>query len=320
MSIAPVRFACLAATIASAASCAGTATSLQPVTAESVTIAKPQRTWIDPAAKGEALVYVTNRSTGDINILSYPQGVPVGAISGFVEPEGECVDAAGDVFITDSQTATISVFAHGGVVPIRTLAYPHAQPYDCSIDPATGNLAVTNRLFSRKPHSAVAIYTAGQGLPTTYAHAAFQTLYCGYDNEGNLYLDGSDHRTEVAELPHGGSTIVNVQLDQPIARQGSIQWDGQYVVLASLNPPVAYRVAFSGRSGTIVGSTSLDGTIGLNRVWIEGDKILGAGTYVYTWPYPAGGSPVRRYTGFTEPADAVVSEPARDRVHAVPKR
>jgi hypothetical protein len=253
---------------------------------------------------------LTNTLPRDINILSFPQGVPTGAISGFVEPEGECVDAAGDVFITDSKTGEISVFAHGGVVPIRTLTYAHAQPNDCSVDPTSGDLAVTNSLFSRKPHSAVAIFAGAQGAPREYAHAAFQTEYCGYDNHGNLYLDGSDRRTEVAELPRGGSTIVNARLDQPIARQGSIQWDGQQLVFAWTNPPVAYRVSFSGRNGKIVGSTKLDGTTGLSRVWIQGDKILGAGSYVYLWQYPAGGSPIGRYEGFSEPMDAVVTEPA----------
>ena len=308
MSIGTFKVAYLSATVALIAGC-NAITPPQSAFPEPVSLAHMEPSWIDPAAKGEALVYVTNRRTGEINILSFPQGVPVGAISGFEEPEGECVDAAGDVFVTDSKTAQVTVFAHGGVVPIRTLSYPRAQPFDCSIDPATGNLAVSNRLFSRKPHSVVAIYAAAKGSPKTYEHAAFQTEYCGYDNHGNLFLDGSDHRTEMAELPKGSSTIVNVTLNQPIASQGTIQWDGQYVAVTSTREAIVYRILFNGRHGKIVGSTSLAGGVSVTHSWIRGDKILGPDNYVYVWPYPSGGDPIRRYDGFAEPMDAVVTEP-----------
>jgi len=251
-------------------------------------------------------MYVSNRSTGDINILTFPEGQPVGAITGFGEPEGECVDAAGNVYITDAQNASIQVFAHGGVAPIRTLRYSNAQPYDCSIDPVSGNLAVTNHTFSRKAHSLVAIFAGAQGTPKTYSFPGFQTPYCGYDGQGNLYIDGSDRRTEIAELPKGGNAVVNAFLNQPVIHQASILWDGHYVVITSLNP-AAYRVTFSGRNGTIVGTTSLSGTSG-DRLGIAGSEIVGAGSdYVYSWGYPAGGTPLHRYSGFTEAADAVVT-------------
>jgi hypothetical protein len=244
-----------------------------------------------------------------VNILSFPQGQPVGAISGFGEPEGECVDAVGDVFVTDSGKASIQVFAHGGVVPIRTLSYPRARPFDCSVDPLTGNLAVSNHMFSRKPHSLIAVFPGAHGPAKTYAHAGFQTPYCGYDNRGNLFIDGSDRRTEIAELPKGGSAIVNAFLNEPIAYQGSIQWDGQHLVIASRRPPTAYRTVFNGRDGKIVGATSLAGTSSVSRLWIHADKIIGPDVFAYVWSYPGGGNPIRKYGGFTEPMDAVVTEP-----------
>ena len=45
------------------------------------------------------LLYVSS-SGPYVYTYSYPKGQPVGAISGLVEPMGECVHRSGDIFIT----------------------------------------------------------------------------------------------------------------------------------------------------------------------------------------------------------------------------
>ncbi len=261
----------------------------------------------DGDASGKSLMYVTNWRSGDVSILTYPQGVVFGGITGFDQPEGECVDAAGDVFIADQLHQEIKMFAHGGTTPIRTLTYRNAHPFGCSVDPVTGNLAVTNHRTSKAQPTIIAVYAGAQGVPKTYSFAGFQPRYCGYDNRGNLYIDGSVHHSEIAELPKGASAIVSVTLDKAIVNQGAVQWDGQYMVVAEMSPPIAYRVAFGRRAGKIVGTTKLSGAQDVGQFWIGGGKIVGPNANVYVWDYPSGGNPIRKFEGFTDPSAVVVT-------------
>jgi DNA-binding beta-propeller fold protein YncE len=82
-------------------------------------------------------------------------------------PFGECVDKTGDVFVAEfggnAGTAAILEYAHGGTSPIATLSDPGYHPESCSIDPTTGNLAVTN------DDGPLGIYTGAKGDPAYYA-------------------------------------------------------------------------------------------------------------------------------------------------------
>jgi hypothetical protein len=126
----------------------------------------------------------------------------------FNSPLGECADAVGDVWITNLGSREIIEYAHGGTEPIATLTEPPAEkPQACSIDPTTGNLAVTNP-------TDVAIYAGATGTPTTYSDPAIYTLwYCAYDSSGNLFADG-ETSGEVGEIPEGGSSFTAVRLNE----------------------------------------------------------------------------------------------------------
>jgi hypothetical protein len=56
-----------------------------------------------------------------------------------------CSDRAGKVFLTNTQDNEIIEYAHGGTQPVQTFFYTSRDfnPYDCSVDPTTNNLAVT---------------------------------------------------------------------------------------------------------------------------------------------------------------------------------
>jgi hypothetical protein len=272
--------------------------------------------WIAPEAKRRSLLYISDGSTYDVYVYSYPGGKLVGTLTGFTEPAGECADKAGHVFITSSTfygTGTIFEYAHGGTQPIQTLNDPAGNPRGCSVDRTTGNLAVSN-FASLSGGGSVSIYTNAQGTPTTYTDSAFYVyFFCGYDSSGNLFVDGrnSSSQFQFAELPKGQSTFTNISLNQNIGYPGGVQWHGKYVAVGDQDANVIYQFSVGASTGTKVGSTTLDGAGDVVQFWIQGTRVIGPDSEksnVAFWPYPAGGQATKFITtDLSDPYGAVVS-------------
>lgn len=117
-----------------------------PGTASSVSLNVPRyhhSSWISANAKNRKLLYVTGSSLGNVYIFSFPQMVYQGDISDLSVPGGECADKKGNVWIALQGSSMLNEYAHAGTTPIATLSDP-GIPVGCSVDPLTGNLAVTN--------------------------------------------------------------------------------------------------------------------------------------------------------------------------------
>jgi hypothetical protein len=257
--------------------------------------------WMVPNTNG-ALLYVTggmpSSSNGVVVVFSYPTGSIVGTLTGFNVPLGECVDAAGDVFITNAGSNSIVEYAHGGTSPIQTLSDP-GQPSGCSIDPQTGDLAVTNMSGN------VAIYTGAHGTPALYTDGSIsEFLFCAYDGNGNLFADGTTSNL-LAELPKGQSSFTNITFNNQIAGPSSMQWSGGGLVVVDAGgnwrgPTLIDRVQITGSTGKVVGTTRLKSHHGAvaayGQYWIEKGKITGPArspgdghNFLGFWRYPRGG-------------------------------
>jgi hypothetical protein len=275
--------------------------------------------WMLPEAKSEALLYLSAGQGGEsgfVKVFSYPQGKLVGTVTGLYEPFGECVDSSGDVFVVayanpSLNASNIYEYAHGGTTPIATLNDPGVG-WGCSVDPTTGNLAVTGGDPSYPDEGAVAIYAAAQGTPTMYYSSAFKAFgNCGYDNTGNLYLDGALVSTQIgfARLAGGSQSIQTISLNKPIYTVGgflpSVQWDGNNVTISSFpnkegtGTLLIYQLKISGNSATVKGTSELKSQkhVGhLGQTWIFEKTVVGAedgdnfGKASY-WNYPEGGKP-----------------------------
>ena len=218
------------------------------------------RSWMDPDAKKKKLLYISDNGTDDVYVYSYPQGELKGTLTQFDNPQGECVDKAGDIWITDANSSEILEYAHGGASPIATLSDPGQSPLGCSVDPKTGNLAITNWQSTSGAPGSVSIYPDAQGTPTNYTDSSFnQMFFLGYDNKGNLFVDGVDSsgNFEFAELPKGQEELTNITLNQNIATPGGVQWDGTHLAVGDQGDAVIYQFTISGNDGTEVGSTQL---------------------------------------------------------------
>jgi hypothetical protein len=280
------------------------------------------RSWMSPDAKTKNLLYVslgTEAGEDEILVWSYPKGKFEGVITGggLNDPLGMCVDKSGDVFVANHYGADVLEYAHGGTLPIATLSDSGEFPQGCSVDPTTGNLAVTSYYgpYGSYPGD-VAIYQNAQGMPTTYSAPSFFLYdYCGYDDAGNLYVDGNTGGGGApdflfAEMPAGSSGFTDISLPQSIYIPNGVQWDGQHVAVGDETAggtPISaiYRFTITNGNATEVGTTKLDRQGGgsaptsVTSVWIDGKRVVGANGASASgdnnpglWKYPAGGAAI----------------------------
>jgi hypothetical protein len=248
--------------------------------------AQGAKSWMLPEAKSEDLLYLAD-SFCCLRVFSYPKGKPVGVVTD-VDPEldAECSDKNGNVWVTSFGVSQIVEYAHGATAPKARLTEPrNTDPWGCSVDPITGNLAVTNT------NSTLAIFPQAQGSPTIYS-GDFE--YCTYDNDGNLFAD-KYAPGGLFELPSGGSTFTQVTLSKTFVAL-SIQWDGENLAI------VSERVHVSGTTGTVINNAILRGNpdywFWAKQFWVQGSTIVGPGATLNDtnglfdfWRYPAGGKP-----------------------------
>jgi hypothetical protein len=267
-----------------------------------------------PSRSGQRYLYVGVGPPGFVYVYTYPQGKLVGKITGLIGPEYECADSAGDVFIPStparSSPSTIYEYTNGGTTPVATLSDP-GEATSCSFDPTTGDLAVANGNDDSNPYGYygdVAIYAGAQGNPTMYYSSQYYFFSCGYDSQGNLYLGTSEPPSDQAgliRLANGSSSFEQMKLDVKIyaiyALLPSIQWDGRHMTVSThaefgRSPIYVYRLAISGSSAKVVGTTKLERKHNDHREqsWIQGNTIIGIYYHkgygnIAFWPYPKGG-------------------------------
>ena len=263
--------------------------------------------WMLPEAKGEDLIYAYNTDAGDVYVISYPKGKLVGTITNLDTPQGACVDNSGNVWIANYSNNALIEYAHGGTEPIATLQEGgNAEPQACSIDPTSGDMAVTNRY-----PTAVAVFKNATGSPTMYTLDGFSYWgTCAYDAAGNLFANDWANSKAIAELPSGASDLQQIPLKKPFLSYG-MQWDGEYLAMRRLprglfvGPTVIDRVQVSNSVGSIVAETSLDNRDNrqpdlVAELFIDGSTIIGPQRFRGTgsdprrtsldiWSYPAGG-------------------------------
>lgn len=290
------------------------------------------RSWMAPGAATTDLLYISDLAANEVFVYSYPGDKLVGKLTGFHFPDGECTDKLGDVWIVNNEgsqsSEDIVEYKHGGTKPIATLYDPGVYPVSCSVDPTTGDLAVTasEGVVSHGPGN-VAIFRRAKGNPTYYQDPAFYFYFWdGYDTKGNLYIDGSTYQTffEFAELPKGEKKLKTITLKGgAINFGGKIQWDGKYVAVGEqeykiVGSPPHYDSAIyqtTGSGGKIVSVTPLDGSMDVGGPWIDGQTVIGpsskangsSGGIVGFWNYPKGGKFTKKLTGFDQPYSAVIS-------------
>ncbi|MBV8149395.1 MAG: hypothetical protein JO092_09915 [Candidatus Eremiobacteraeota bacterium] len=225
-------------------------------------------------------------------IYSYPALKAAGKLSGFQQPQGLCVDKAGDVWVVDYGGERVVEYAHGSHKSKAMLKTPvNHNPFACSVDPNTGDLAVTASYGGDGP-GYLYVYAKAKGTPKTYTDADFAyASYPGYDDKGNIWLDGTNKANKFvyAELPKGTTKFTSVKLKKPITSPGNLQFIGKYTALGDPSAGKIYQTSGS----KVVGTTSFSDTQSIYGYYIDGSSVVCAdgSQYVEIYAYPAGGAP-----------------------------
>lgn len=282
------------------------------------------RSWIDPAAKADDLIYVSTfpfLRQNAVEVFSWRHQEFVGWLTNFVAPQRLCSDKAGDVFIPDAGTAQIFEYAHGGTSPIATIDDSGNEPHACAVDRASGDLAVADS-------GGVAIYQNASGTPKRHIDTHFASYgFCGYDDAGNLFVDGTNHADHFRfdELPKGSKFLTNIALNEQIHRAGSVQWDGKYIAIGDESGDLVNQFEIAGSTGSLKGIVNLDGGDGpVRQFWIttfskgrinpQTTQIVAAQFHfthhaglIGIWDYPAGGIMPKHVIDIGHPLGVTVS-------------
>lgn len=301
------------AAVAVVSACAGQQPAMNsiPNTATKAATPSHRASWMKPQPAGQALLYVSDFFGHAVDVFTYPGLSSAGQLTGFQNPTGECTDTAGNVWIADEGSGAIYEYAHGGTTPIHTQTGMF-HPQGCAINPKTGDLAVANGNVE------VFVFSGGTGSPTVYRDFNFnQTSSLGYDNHGNLFVDGLDTigNFHYAKLPKGAEAFTDITLNgfPVIQSAGDVQWDGTYMAVGD-GVDYIYRVD---SSNNVVGATLLTNAQCNTSFYIKPRKFIGSWVVapdqcgqnlVGVYAYPAGGSPSKSIqSGLVAPWGVAVS-------------
>ncbi len=268
-----------------------------------------QRPWIASHAKQQPLLYVSSILTDDVYVYSYRTQRLVGTLHGFTQPYGLCADGKGNVWVVDDGAQQIVEYAHGGTSRMTTLQDTGEYPEGCSVDPVTGNLAVTN-FYSSSGNGSVSIYAHAGGTPKTYSDPTIANYrFCGYDATGNLFVDGANTASvfAFAEMRKGSTTFTNITVNHSVEWPGGVQASGKEIAVGDTDAGAIYLV--KGASGKVKRTVELSNSSYVNEFWIVGHTVVAAnqdGSSVTYYPFPGGGMPTATIT-VSEPFGVTVS-------------
>lgn|SRR5579862_1302273 len=281
--------------------------------------------WMEPSAKSASqLLYVSDLGTFDVYVYRFPSLKLTGKLHGLRDPQGECADASGNVWIAETGSSQMLEYAHGQDKPIATLGDPIGYPAGCAVDPSSGDLAVTN-LYDFGGSGSVLIYRRARGTPKVYTSTELYYYYFGgYDRTGNLYVSGStaNRSYRLAVLPHSGRSIELVKIGGgKLYFPGTVALLGSSLILGDQRcrgrmTSCFYELRVSGRDARVTGTTPLRGSCDVVQAWIDATRIVGGDDAAYCrngrssvarWPYPLGGDPSSSVHGPRIPVGAVLS-------------
>lgn len=220
--------------------------------------------------KGAAVLYASDEGSGVVDVYNWQddQEALIGQVPGFQYPYGECSDKHGNVYVADYKASTISEIAYGTTDVVRVISDSAGAPIGCSVNPKTGDLAVTN-FYDFNGSGGVLIYKNASGTPTQYS-GPYYNWPAGYDPNGNLFVLGEAGNCTASvcleELPNGGTQFYNVTMSGfTVNFPAAVQWDGKYLGVGDQEydgeyVTGIYQVSVSGSDATAVASTGMSGT------------------------------------------------------------
>lgn len=257
------------------------------------------------AVGGRNRVYIADRTR--VLIYKYAQDYFIGKLTGMQYARGMCTDPAGDVYVTNFESADVLEFAVGQS-DARQINDVSPYPVDCSIDPAHGSLAVANQ-NGETEYSAgnVAIYKHAKGSPKTYRYSGFSSFAsCAFDSNGDLLVAGLNtaRRPAFAYLAFGAKSLrpITLQSSSETSEPSYVRWDGRYFVVDFISDDNLVFTQYAITKGAAVKKESIPERVlsyGVAAFWVgrigkpskrHAANAITAVTAdgVYFWKYPSG--------------------------------
>jgi hypothetical protein len=275
------------------------------------------RSWIDPQASRENLAYVADALSNALFIFTYSPNAMryVGYVALGSTPLAECVDKAQDVWVVTSSSLLLE-FAHGGTTPIATIGTGSLMPAGCSVDTASGDLAVAGADFNGGIGAAF-IYKKAKGVPIDVVDDQYELSDCAYDGKGTLYADRDVTTIDLSVdvLPKGSKTFQTVTTNQTFRRPGGMQWAAPYLVVGDSDNNVAYRFTVSTNHISVADSITLEQTSRVGLFAIYRKRIVApqssvddvANGLLSIYHYPQGGTRISTIGGMSLPVAVAIS-------------
>jgi hypothetical protein len=277
------------------------------------------------------LLFVSDNAAYVVDIFTLPGMALKGQLTGFNSPQGECADATGNIWITNTGTSELLQYSRTGTL-IRRLSDTFGYPVGCSVNKATGDLAVTDIFDRHSSHGGVLVYAGASGQPKDYTcsgTAVYEYYFVGYGPDGSLWVDGTDRQGYFGLCTGTPSALSPLALSGgAIYFPGLVQWDsasGQWYVGDQLcNDTMSACIYPISGSGVVGSAINLSGYSGSYVCDLVQAVIANGGTYVvgsdnnycgnatpasYRWLFPAGGSPsnYNNSAGLSRPIGAAIS-------------
>jgi hypothetical protein len=294
-----------------------------------------RQSWMSAQAQRSVhLFFQADYGSDDVYVFSLPMMKLVGTLTGFDGPQGECSDASGNIWITNTLAKQILQYSHNGT-RLKTLNDPSGYPVGCAVDLSNNKLAVTN-IFNFSGSGEVLVYANASGKPTALTNPdQYSYYFAGYGPSGDLYVSGRNSKDifMLSKCAAGGNSCSTIKLSGgTVYFPGFVQWYSTRKYLAvgdqlcgKTNAACVYWVEISGSKATIAGVTHLDNYEGgkvcdLTQGVIAAPdmKQVAGGDYEYCrytastsyrWAYDAGGKPMNynNTAGQDIPSGAAIS-------------
>jgi hypothetical protein len=258
----------------------------------------------DTEACPKSVLYVSSAQNGTVEIYDPTKlkGDPCGSITGLQAPQGLFVNSKGNLWVADSATQRVYVFAPGSPGAIKTLNDPDGQPASIAVDEKSNTVYVTEYVNNKDATNLVQVYENGSTIPTSARSdpSARNGGFAAVDDRGNLYvtLMTQSNTAQVDEWLGGSGVPKNLGLKLVSAGAIVTTKDGALAVC----DPFAYRCGEfargSKRMSHVFGHIGLGVPPGMKpdkRDWLHPDALAidGAEDRAYVaaetlsgWNYP----------------------------------